>query len=43
MAALYYRDMSVGGTPGEEIVKRYFNDKLWEDIHAEKKEKELNR
>lgn len=32
MAAIYYRDMSVGGMSGEEIVERYLDQRLWDDI-----------
>ena len=34
MAAIYYRDISVGGIDGKEIVARYFDNRLWEDING---------
>jgi ADP-ribosylglycohydrolase len=34
MAAIYYKDMSVGRVDGEEIVNRYFDDKLLNDING---------
>lgn len=34
MAAIYYRDISINGMPGDEIVEKYLDDKLFKDINS---------